>query len=202
MAKRIDYFCTPISGFAYLGHAALATLAKVHGAVVVPRPVDIAAVFEAIGVTTPARQHPARLRHRQTDLRRWAAHRGLPLVVEPRFWPTNPALASLCIVAASRRGENAMGLAGAMLEAVWSRELDIAHRATLARLIGEAGLDGTAVLAEAEGDACRAQVYENTCAAIDRGVLGSPTMVVGDAMIFGQDRLAFVEKALTDDLAP
>jgi 2-hydroxychromene-2-carboxylate isomerase len=41
-----------------------------------------------------------------------------------------------------------------------------------------------------------AQLDANTREAAERGVFGSPTMFVGDAMFFGNDRLDFVREHL------
>lgn len=198
MRARIDYFFTPISGFAYLGHAALMRLAAEHGAQVVLRPTDMLAVFAALGITPPPRQAAARLRYRQADMRRWAACRRLALVTEPRFWPADATLASLAIIAAQASGGDAGGLAGALLEAVWARDLDIAAPETVGRLARACGCEPAALLAQARSARSEAAYAANTAEAIERGVPGSPTFLLGEEMFFGQDRLSFLGQALAD----
>lgn len=198
MTALIEYYFTPISGFAYLGHAALMRLAADHGAKIVLRPTDMLAVFAAVGVAPPPKQSAARLRYRQSDMRRWASCRRLPLVTVPRFWPADATLASTAIIAAEAVGGEATRLAGALLEAVWARELDIADPETVGRLAKACGCEAAALLHEAGGARSAATYAANTAAAIDRGVLGSPTFVLGDEMFFGQDRLSFLGQALAD----
>ena len=198
MRARIDYFFTPISGFAYLGHAAFMRLAAEHGAQVVLRPADMLAVFAAVEVTPPPKQPAARLRYRQADMRRWAACRRLPLVVEPRFWPADATLASRAIIAADLVGGDAGRLAGALLEAVWAHDLNIADPETVGRLAEACGSDPVALLAAARSDRSGGVYEANTAAAIEQGVLGSPTFLVGAEMFFGQDRLGFLGQALAD----
>lgn len=198
MSARIDYFFTPISGFAYLGHAALLRLAAGHDARVVLRPMDTLAVFAAIGVTPPPSQPAARLRYRQADMRRWAACRRLPLVTAPKFWPTDATLAARSIIVAEVLGGDAGRLAGALLEAVWARELDIADPATVGGLARSCGCDPDAVLEGARSEGSAAAYAANTAEAIERGVLGSPSFLLGDEMFFGQDRLGFLGEALAD----
>lgn len=198
MSTRIEYYFTPISGFAYLGHAALMRLASEHDATVVLRPIDTLAVFAAIEVTPPPKQPAARLRYRQADMRRWAACRNLPLVTAPRFWPTDAALAARAIIAADALGGDAGQLAGALLEAVWAHERDIADPATVGDLAGACGCEPAALLEEARSERSGAAYRANTAAAIERGVPGSPTFLLGDEMFFGQDRLGFLGQALAD----
>lgn len=198
MVATIEYFFTPLSGFAYLGHDAVLRLAAEHGNAVRFVPIDILKVFAAVGVTPPPKQPAARLHYRQIDMERWAACRRLPLVTAPRFWPTDATLGACAIVAAVQQGWDAGALAGALLGAVWHRDLDIADGPTVERLADQCGLDGKVVLAAARDPASMTQYMANTEEAIARGVLGSPTFFVGRSMFFGQDRLTFVRDALRE----
>ena len=195
VAGPIDYFLTPISGYAYLGHAAAVRLAAEHGVDLSVRPMDSMAVFAAVDSIPPPKLPPARLRWRQTDMKRWADCRRLPLVVAPRHWPAASELASRAIIAA---GAGGVALAGAVLEAVWAREMDVARPDTVALLARECGLDPDAILDGAARPDAGARYAANTAEAIRRGVTGSPTFFVGDEMFFGQDRLSFVKRALAD----
>ena len=56
--------------------------------------------------------------------------------------------------------------------------------------------DADKLLADARSDAVRAAYDGNTQAAIAHGVIGSPTMRIGEDNFFGQDRLDFVEAEL------
>ena len=46
-------------------------------------------------------------------------------------------------------------------------------------------------------DAVKERLKANTQEAADRGAFGAPTFFVGDDLFFGQDRLEFVEAALS-----
>jgi 2-hydroxychromene-2-carboxylate isomerase len=48
-----------------------------------------------------------------------------------------------------------------------------------------------------QDDGVKKALIAQTEAAVSRGVFGAPTMFVGDEMHFGQDRLTWVERALT-----
>ena len=193
---RVIHYFSPMSGFAYLGFAELCAVAKRHGAEVDHRPVDIARVFAAVDTIAPARQAPARLAWRRTDMMRWAQRRAQPLNVIPKHWPVDATLASCSIIAAQSLCADAAPFINEILSAVWARDEDIANEDTIAALAQTCGLDAAKVLADARSDAVRAAYDANTQGAIAQGVIGSPTMRLGEENFFGQDRLDFIEAEL------
>jgi len=194
---RIVHYFSPMSGYSYLGIGALQDLARRRGAQVEHRPVDIMQVFAAAGATPPARQSDSRRAWRRADMARWASRRGLPVNLQPRFWPVNADLAACAILAAQEAGWDADALAQAILAAVWARDLDIAQESVIAALARACGLDDAELLRAARTPQTWALYESGTQAAIDAGVFGAPTYVVGESMFFGQDRLDFLEEELT-----
>jgi 2-hydroxychromene-2-carboxylate isomerase len=101
------------------------------------------------------------------------------------------------LIAGIEQGINIDRLAHAMLESHWRDDADLADRDTLAGLARAVNLD-PAPLFDAAGSPEVAAIYRaNTDEAIDRSVFGSPTYFVDGDMFYGQDRLEFVERALT-----
>lgn len=196
MPPVIEHFFAPVSGYAYLGHDALLRIAREGGATVRQRPVDIVSVFAAGGSTPPARQSDARRAWRTRDMRLWATRRGLPLNDRPKHWPTDGGPAARAIIALDLLGGPVDAFAGAVLGAVWARDLDIADTETLRTLLREARVDVDTALSFAASDEAAAAYATNTQDAIDAGVFGSPCYRVDDAIFFGQDRLDFVQAAL------
>ena len=49
MSKIVDYYFTPVSPWAYLGHARFSAMAAKAGATVRPRPVDYGKIFPVSG---------------------------------------------------------------------------------------------------------------------------------------------------------
>ena len=195
---EIEHFFAPVSGYAYLGHDALLRLARDNGLRVRQRPVDIAKVFEAGGSTPPVKQSEARRAWRTLDMRRWAERRRLPLQDGPRFWPVDGALAARAIIALQALDGPADQFAGAVLSAVWARDLDISDASTVSALLRDCGAEPGIVLVCAESAEIRAAYEANTVDAIAAGAFGSPTYRVGHEIFFGQDRLEFVQAALKD----
>ena len=189
MTLMIDYFYSPMSGYAYLGEPRLREIARAAGASLTYRPMDIGRVFAATDTVPPFRQSDARLSYRREDLARKARLLGLPINVAPRHWPTDTALASRLIAAIALEGRDPGPASFALLSAVWADELDIANPEHVADALSRAGLDAPALLAGAETPEAASAVGANTEAAIAARVFGSPTYVVDGERFWGQDRL-------------
>ena len=72
---RVVHYFSPMSGYAYLGFGALCELADRRRASVEHKPIDVMRLFAAVDAIPPAKQSPARLNWRQTDMARWATRR-------------------------------------------------------------------------------------------------------------------------------
>ena len=198
MSKNITYYMSPVSPWTYLGHERLIEIAKRTGASIEIRPMDVGnRIFPVSGGLPLAKRSPQRQAYRMAELKRWRDHLALPLVLEPKFFPTNPDLASLCIVAAAAYGgDSPLHLAGALLEACWVGEQDIALESTILAVASACGMDGTALLAAANGPDARSQYDRFTESAVAENVFGAPTYVYSGELFWGQDRLDFLERAL------
>lgn len=196
MAHQVEYFFAPVSGYAYLGHAAFMKIAQDTGAEVIFRPFDIMSVFSAQGTVPPPKQGDKRLSYRQEDMARCAAHLGLPLIVKPAFWPADPGPSSRVILASGVLGHDAGAVAGAMLTGIWAAERNLADRAHLGEILDGLGMPAADILSTAETPAIDAAYRANTARAEELGVFGSPTWVVKGTRYYGQDRLNFVADAL------
>jgi len=200
MDRTVDYFLAPQSPWTYLGHERFARMARDAGAQVRVRPMDLGRIFPISGGLPLAKRAPQRQAYRLVELRRFSEHLGLPLNLQPRFFPVSADPAARLITAVNEHdgSEAALRIAAAVLTAVWVQERDIANPDVLGELLRECGLPA-ARLAQA-GEPTIQQRYEaNTQAAIEAGVFGSPTYVIDDEMFWGQDRLDFVQRKLSSD---
>ena len=132
------------------------------------------------------------------ELRRWRDFLGIPINVEPRFFPSSEGLTAPCVIALreTQGDAAAIKLAHRVLRAVWWDELNPAEPTTLAALIGEMGLDADAVMKLGAEPRWTERRVTDTQAALERGVFGAPSYVIGDEIFWGQDRLDFVERRL------
>jgi 2-hydroxychromene-2-carboxylate isomerase len=200
--STIDYFLAPQSPWTYLGHRRFVQLAKMHGRSVQVLPMDLGTVFPVSGGLPLAKRAPQRQKYRLVELQRFSEHLALPLHLEPKFFPVAGDDAARLIIAAdlAEGSEAALELTGAVLEAVWSRQLDIASQTVLKQLLAETGLPAQC-LADAGQPEVQQRYQQNTDAAIAANVFGSPTYIVDGEMFWGQDRLEFVERQLQRSIA-
>lgn len=195
--KTIDYYFSPVSPWTYLGHARLRDIARRHGASIAPKPVDYGRVFPVSGGLPLKQRAPQRQAYRMVELRRWRDFLGVPIQLEPKFFPVSPDLAAKTIIAAAGAGaEKQLDLSHAFMRACWEQDRDISDAATLVDLANGAGLDGAALVKAAGEAAAQAEYDRLTQEAVERQVFGAPTYVVGGEPFWGQDRLDFVDRAL------
>ena len=182
--KIIDYYMTPGSPWTYLGHARLAEMAKRHGAKVNVKPVDFGVIFPQSGGLPLPKRAPQRQAYRLMELKRWREHLGVPIVIQPKFFPVDGAPAAALIAAAPE--EKRMAMAGDFLSALWKDDRNIADPAVLEEIGKRHGVTQGAKAA-----------YEAfTQEALRRNVFGAPSYVYRDEIFWGQDRLDFLDRAL------
>ena len=160
-------------------------------------PVDYGRVFAASGGLPLGKRAPQRQAYRLMELARWRDFSGLPMNIQPKFFPVAGDDASRLITAVDLRDgpQAALRLAGAVFAAVWEHELDIASPDTLAALLMQCGLSADAVALSR--NAQTQHTYDaNTEAAIAAGVFGAPSYVVEGEIFWGQDRLDFLQRRL------
>jgi carboxymethylenebutenolidase len=198
MAQHIDYYASLNSPWTHLGAARIEALAAKHGATLRIYPVDFGTVFAGSGGLPLPKRAPQRQAYRLMELRRWREFLGVPINIQPKFFPSNEALTAPCVIAlCETQGDApAIRLAHRVLRAVWQDELNPGDPAALAGLIAAIGLDADAVMRLGAEPRWTERRIADTQAALDRGVFGAPSYVIGDEIFWGQDRLEFVARRL------
>jgi len=195
---HIDYYASLNSPWTHLGAARIEALAARYGASLRIYPVDFGTIFPASGGLPLPRRAPQRQAYRLMELRRWRDFLGIPINLEPKFFPSSEALTAPCVIALRETVGDApaIALAHRVLKAVWQDEKNPADPATLAALITEVGLDAGAVMQLGAEPRWTERRTADTQAALNRGVFGAPSYVIGDEIFWGQDRLDFVDRRL------
>lgn len=198
MSKVVDYYMTPVSPWTYLGHDRFRAVCARNGAQIHLRVMDLGKVFPVTGGVALKDRPPQRRAYRLMELKRWRDFLGMPLNIEPKFFPVPAEAAATTLLAVLERNgtEAALDVAGDLLRAVWAEERNIGDAATLAEVLTGRGLDTASLLAHARSAEVAARYIQHSQEAIARGVFGSPTYVYQDELFWGQDRLDFLERAL------
>jgi len=198
VTKIIDYYLSLNSPWAYLGGRKLADIAAQNRATVQVKPVAPNEVFPRTGGLPLPKRAPERQAYRLIELNRWRRVRGLPLNLQPKFFPAPEELAACLVLAAGQHGGNALALANAIGAAVWAEERNIAETGTLSEIARATGHHDTDLMAAALDPAVRSQYHALNEEAVRRGVFGFPSYIYNDELFWGQDRLEFLEYALEE----
>jgi carboxymethylenebutenolidase len=198
MSLHIDYFVSLNSPWTHLGAARLEAMVARHGATLSIYPVAFSTIFSASGGLPLPKRSPQRQAYRMQELGRWRDHLGIPIHLQPHFFPADEELAARCVIATREMiGDGpAVALAHGVLKALWEEERDTGDREVLAMLIGKVGLDATSLLALAAQERWAEQRAIDTRDALARGVFGAPSYVIGEEIFWGQDRLEFLDRRL------
>jgi carboxymethylenebutenolidase len=198
MALHVDYYASLNSPWTHLGAARIVAMTARHGATLRIWPVDFGTIFPQSGGLPLPRRAPQRQAYRMMELTRWRDLLGIPIMIEPKFFPSPETLTAGCTIAVRETiGDGpAIKLAHRILKALWQEEKNPSDPATLAVLIKDVGLDPDAVLTLGEEPRWLERRTADTQAALARGVFGAPSYVIGEEIFWGQDRLNFVERRL------
>ena len=198
MRRTLDYYFAPQSPWMYLGHARLSELLQRTNTEVRVRPVDFGHIFSVSGGLPLPQRAPQRQAYRLVELRRFSEALGVPLNPQPRHFPLpgDPSALLITAVATHDGAAAAMRLTGAIGQAIWAQERNMADATELAAVLSECGLDAQR-LAQAQDADNKALYAQHTREAVDAGVFGAPSYVVHGEIFWGQDRLDYVERRLT-----
>jgi 2-hydroxychromene-2-carboxylate isomerase len=197
MPVTVDYYLSLNSPWTYLGSALFAEIAKRNNVTVNVKPARFGPIFEQTGGLPLPKRSPQRRAYRLMDLKRWREVRGIPLVVEPRYFPCDDSAATRLVIAAKLQGKDAHRLSLELGRAVWEREETLTDPATLASAAARAGLDVAELRAGPSDSELDARLEQFTGEALAAGVFGAPSYVLPSGEIFwGQDRLELLERAL------
>ena len=195
MSKQVEFFFDVGSPTTYLAWTQLPALCAEAGASLVYRPTLLGGVFQATGNASPATVVP-KGRYMNDDMARFAKRYGVPLVVNPHFPINTLTLMRGAAGVQLRMPARFDAYLRGVFKAMWVDGLNLNDPAVAAKALGDAGFDRAEIMALTADAEVKAALRATTEEAVARGVFGAPTMFVGDAMFFGQDRLDFVREAL------
>lgn len=193
---NVEFFFDVGSPTTYLAWTQLTKICASKGAELVYRPMLLGGVFLATGNVSPVAV-PAKGRHSIIDQARFARRYGVPLVMNPHFPINTLQLMRALTGVQMHQPERFQDLLTALFKAMWIDAQNLNDPQMIGRMLVKAGFSVDEVLALSNQPDVKAQLRATTDEAVERGIYGAPTMFVGDEMFFGQDRLDFVEEALS-----
>jgi 2-hydroxychromene-2-carboxylate isomerase len=124
------------------------------------------------------------------EIARRASSRGLPPVRYPPGWPVETySLLPLRAAMLADGQPQLRALTAELYRIAFVEGRALADLETVLEAVGRVGMDGAEVAAGIEREETKAKLRAATEAALARGVMGVPTVALGDALFWGDDRL-------------
>lgn len=184
----IEFFYDYSSPYGYLAASRIEDIGAAHGREVVWKPILLGVLFKATN-SAPLTEIPLKGDYSRHDFARSCRYHGLPYKHPAKFpipaqapsrghywlWDRDPQLAKRFSLAA--------------YSAYFVEGTDISAPEACADIAAALGVDRDAFLAAIGSPEIKDRLKQETQAAIDRGVFGSPFMIVDGEPFWGSDRL-------------
>ncbi len=190
MTQSVELFYDFRSPYSYLAFTQLQQL----DLTIDLKPMQILKVMERVGNVPTTITCAAKGRYARADLGRWAQRYGIML--NPSDMKANDGDAMSRAVLAAASPDEAIAVTDALYRTIWSEGVTLADTAAIHAALIAKGIDVSAIAGRITDPAVTAQLEANTHEAVERGVFGSPTIFVGSAIFFGNDRIDFVREEL------
>lgn len=198
MSTTIEYYYDVVSPNSYLANKVLPSVAEKHGAEVRYIPCLLGGIMKATNNQAPFvafANVTGKLDYLRVQMQRYIAKHGLgKFKMNPHF-PLNSIMMMRGAVAADRDGRLVEYIDVAE-RLMWEEGLKLDDPQVFASSMSANGFDGAALLEQTQNPEVKAQLIENTTAAVERGVFGIPSLFVGDEMFFGKDSLGDLDDEL------
>jgi 2-hydroxychromene-2-carboxylate isomerase len=194
MTKTVEFYFDYGSPNAYLAYKRLPAILERTGADLAWRPMLLGGVFKATGNQSPV-AIAAKRPNSRNDLIRFVKRYGVPFAMNPHF-PVN-TLQLMRGAVAAEAGSYLAPYTEAVFRGMWVDQKNLGDAEVLRETLRAAGLDVARFEQAIASEEVKERLKSLTEQAVARGVFGAPTFFVGDEMFFGQDRLDFVEEALS-----
>lgn len=196
MANPIEFFFDFSSPYGYLGSTLISRLAARHGRVVDWRPILLGAVFKVTG-SGPLPSLPLKGDYALRDMPRSARFYGIAFKMPSTFPVATQAPARMTLWLRTSVPDKLEAGVLALYRAYFVDDRDISSPETSADALASVGVDRAQALAAANDPAIKESLKNEVSAAIERGVFGSPYIVVDGEPFWGVDRFDQIERWLT-----
>ena len=196
--SKLEFWFDFGSPNAYFVHKVLSEIEERLGVTFERKPALLGGLFKATGNQAPWMAFagiPAKMEYMRKEIMRFVRHHGLSeFKMNPHF-PINTLLVMRGAVAAHQKGELPAYI-DCIMSAQWEQEKDTGNPEVVMEVLAAAGLDAAYYQEKVQDADVKAGLATFTQEAIDLGIFGMPTMVVGDEIFFGKDSLAAMEKEI------
>ena len=199
---HLEFFYDLSSPWTYLAFNNIQPILAETGAEVTWRPFLVGGVFNAVNPSVyQARAEPMdpKTVHNYRWLHEWARVADLPLVFPSAHHPVKSVLAMRACCVLEQDQPTLQRFSKAAFDAYFARGENIDEPNVIQAIAEACNVDGAALVGSSAEQPIKDQLRANTEEAISRGAYGSPTMLLGDALYFGNDQLPLVQAALSSE---
>lgn len=176
------------SPYSYLAIERLPSLARQSGVQVVLRPFLLGPIFQAQGWNdSPFRLFPGKGAYMMRDVARLAAKYGIAYQRPSQFPRMSVLAARIALLGQDQPWGDAF--CRAVFRANFVDDLDIQDESVMVDLLGALIQDGSALVAQARAESTKEALRRRVDRARELGIFGAPTVMVGQEMFWGNDRL-------------
>ena len=188
MASSIDFYFDFSSPYGYLAALKVAEIEAGTGLRVDWHPILLGVIFKITG-QSPLMTQPVRGAYFIRDMERCARRQGVPML-----WPDPCPFPSQTVCRAfyclkDQDPDQAVAFARSVYTSAFGEGRNVLDRDVLARLLTTVGAEADSIMAAITTDEVKEKLKAATQAAVDRGVFGSPSFMVGPELFWGHDRI-------------
>jgi 2-hydroxychromene-2-carboxylate isomerase len=195
MAHPIDFYFDFSSPYGYFASTRIDALAEKYGRSVVWRPMLLGAVFKITG-QQPLSTVPLKNSYMAHDLSRTARLLEIPFKLPSKFPAGMQAPSRAFYWVGDKDRDLAKKLARTLFHAYFAEDRDISNPEVTGNVAAKLGVDKAELTQALHDVAVKERLKTEVDAAIERGVFGSPYIVVDGEPFWGCDRLGEVEQWL------
>ena len=195
MANAIDFYFDFSSPYGYFAATKIDDIAAKYGRTVVWRPILLGAIFKITG-QQPLPTIPLKGSYAKHDLARSARLFGVPFKLPSKFPVAGQAPSRAFYWVSDRDPVLARTLAQALYRAYFAEDRDISSPEVTANVAAKLGVNRDELAQALNDPAVKERLKSEVDAAIERGVFGSPYIIVDGEPFWGSDRLDQVDKWL------
>jgi 2-hydroxychromene-2-carboxylate isomerase len=187
-APEIELWFDFGSNYSYLSVMRIEALAATRGVRIRWRPFLLGPVFRNLGFdNSPFVLQKEKGAYVWKDMERQCRKYGLALK-RPSAFPRAALLAMRVALLGADRDWSA-AYCRKIMQLNFVEDRDIGSAEVVSAALDELGLPAQQIIADAQSDANKLRLREQTEAAVAKGIFGAPTFFVGDEMFWGNDRL-------------
>jgi 2-hydroxychromene-2-carboxylate isomerase len=194
---QVDFYYAIDSRYSYLAATQIPALETEFGVTIGWKPLQFDALMNARGdhpYDGRARNGQYEATYRSIDVHRWANYYKVPLI-EPD-WDGIWDRIGLAAVAALRF-DAGQAMSFALFAAVMQDQATPKSDADIARIANRAGLDGDKLVAAIDDPETLQLHQQHLDNALDLGIFGVPSFVVGNDVFWGNDRIVLLRHRLS-----